>query len=257
MVIRIIKGVMGAGVSVETILADPYVYPGGKLRGHVNFTGGDVDQAVKEIALEFNVLVEQEGREDERRETQSFYRLPVSGTFQLPARTSHSVPFEIRTHWETPISAISSRPLIGMRLGVATELALDKARDKGDLDPLTVEPLPVQAEAMRAVEAAGFVLQGARMRQGAITGSELSVHQEIRYWASGDFSSHFKELTVTFVTNSSTTDIILQADNPAGVVNSPDGAVQRFAAQNNVPTDFTEPVRAQLHQLAQKHVARY
>lgn len=256
MVLRIIKGVMGSGVSVETVLSAPYVYPGGRLRGDIQFLGGDVDQGVRAVTLEFNALVDQVGREDERKDTHNFHRIEVCGPFQLPANANYSIPFEIRAHWESPISAIDGRPLTGMKLGVATELTLDKAFDKEDLDPLTVEPLPVQSAVLQAVKTLGFEVQGARLVNGTVAGSELGFHQEIQFWASGEFGAHFKELTVTFVTNSTTTDAILQVDNPHGPAVSTD-SMARFTAQNSVPADFTDTVRAHLGQLAQRHPQRH
>lgn len=251
MVLRIIKGIMGAGVTVDTVIANTEITPGGDFSGEVKFTGGEVDQLVEGITLEFTALVEEDAKGENKVATYHYFRSQVSGPFQLAPASAHSVPFEFQVPWETPINSVGGRPLTGMKLGVSTELALDKAFDKSDLDPLVVEPLPVQAEAMRAIESLGFVLQGADLEQGTVSGSHMPFYQEIEYWSNGEFSSAFKELEATFITNATTTDIILQAGN-SGPLTAGNDNHQRFTVQNNVPTDLTEPIRTQIQQLAQR-----
>ena len=85
--------------------------------------------------------------------------------------------------WETPLSAIAGHPLPGMRLGVATELALAGALDKGDLDPLFVNPLPEQEYVLAALDRMGFRFKGADLEAGTLRGSTMPFYQEIEYHA--------------------------------------------------------------------------
>lgn len=252
MVLRILKAAMGVGVTVDTVLSGNNVTPGGTLNGEVKFTGGEVDQKVEGITLEFTALVENDDKGENHTSTHHFHRAQVSGPFQLAKGSSHSVQFEIPVPWETPVNILDSRPLPGMKLGVATELALDKAFDKGDLDPLTVEPLPVQAAALRSMESLGFVLQLADLETGTIPGSHMPFYQEIEYWPSGEFGGRFKEIELTFVTNKSTTDIILQADDRGGLTSPGHDTYQRFTVDNNDDGDLSERLRGQLQQLAER-----
>ena len=252
MVLRILKAALGVGVTVDSVINGNTITPGGTLNGEVKFTGGEVDQKVEGITLEFTALVENDDKGEDATSTYHFHRAQVSGPFQLVKESSHSVQFEVPVPWETPISSFNGRPLPGMKLGVATELALDKAFDKGDLDPLIIEPLPVQTAAMEAMESLGFVLQLADLESGTIPGSHMPFYQEIEYWASGEFSERFKEVELTFVAKQTTTDIILQADDRGTLTNPGHDTYQRITVNNDDHSDLSEQLRTQLQQLANR-----
>ncbi|GAA4891985.1 sporulation-control protein [Stackebrandtia albiflava] len=255
MVLRILKAALGVGVTVDSVLTERTVTPGGTLQGEVKFTGGDVDQKVEGITLEFTALVERDDKGETATTTHHFHRAQVSGPFQLAKGTAHSVQFEVPVPWETPLSSLAGRPLPGMTLGVSTELALDKAFDKGDLDPLTVEPLPVQAAVLDAMESLGFVFQTADLEDGTIAGSHMPFYQEIEYWPSGEFRDSFKELELTFVTGKTTTDVVLQADDHGSLLSPGHDTYQRFTVSNDDAGDMVEALRTQLQQLATRRGA--
>ena len=250
MVLRILKAALGVGVTVDTVLDDNAVTPGGTLNGEVKFTGGEVDQKVEGITLEFTALVENDDKGEDRTSTHHFHRAQVSGPFQLAKGSGHAVQFEVPVPWETPINVLEGRPLPGMKLGVSTELALDMAFDKGDLDPLVVEPLSVQAAALRAMESLGFVLQLADLETGTIPGSHMPFYQEIEYWPSGEFKDLFNEVELTLVASKTSTDVILQADDRGGLTSPGHDTYQRFTVNNDDDGDLAEQIRTQLHQLA-------
>lgn len=250
MVFRIIKAVLGKGVGVDTVLNGNEVAPGGSLSGEVKFNGGEVDAKVEGITLEFTALVEEDDKGEEKRATYHFHRAQVSGPFELAAGTSHSVDFDVPVPWETPLSAFTGRPLPGMTLGVSTELALDKAFDKGDLDPLTVEPLPVHVAALNAMDALGLVFQTADLEAGTLPGSHMPFYQEIEYWPGGEFKGKFTEVELTFVTSKATTDILLQANDQGSPLSAGHDKYQRFTVKNDDTSDLTDVIRTQLEQLA-------
>ncbi|HZE38735.1 MAG TPA: sporulation protein [Stackebrandtia sp.] len=252
MVLRILKEIAGAGVSVNTVLAQPGITPGGTLAGEVRFTGGDVDLEVQRIELDLAAGVLRAQRESERLVPTGFFQAQVCGPFRLAAGGSHAIPFTVTIPWETPLTAMGGRPITGMELGVATELALSRAFDKTDHDALTVEPLPVQAEALRAIEAAGFQLQGGKLVDGTYPGSHMPFYQEIEFWSTGEFTAHFKKLSVTFFTGAETTEVVFQADNLGTLLTPGVDVSQRFTVRNNVPSDFTELVRQQLWELVKR-----
>ena len=72
-----------------------------------------------------------------------------------------------------------------MRLGVQTELALAGAMDKGDLDPLFVNPLPAQEHVLGALDRLGFRFKKADLERGTLRGSQMPFFQEIEYYAGG------------------------------------------------------------------------
>ena len=252
MVFNLLKQVLGAGVTVDTALADTHVTPGGTLQGSVTFSGGEVAGKVEGIEIEYTALVEDDSKGEDKTFTTGFFTAQVSGPFTLAPGTSHSIDFEAAVGWETPLSSIAGRPLPGMKLGVATKLALDNAFDKGDLDELTIEPLPVQTAVMDALESLGFHFQQADLEKGTIAGSHMPFYQEIEYWATGEYADRLKEIEVTFVASQANTDVIIQTDNPGGLLTPDHNRFVRFGVPTDDPGDITETLRGQLEQLIQR-----
>ncbi|CAM3099072.1 sporulation protein [Stackebrandtia soli] len=252
MVFRKIKAAFGAGVSVDTVLADSHVVPGGVLRGEVRFTGGGVDYQVQGIVIDFNAVVEVESGDNEYQTTYSFLRADVAGPFTLPTNTSHVAPFELAVPWETPVSSIAGHPLRGMRLGVATELRLQGALDKGDIDPLVVEPLPIHTRVLKAIDQLGFVFHKADLEAGTLRGSRMPFYQEIEYWAAGEFRRAFKALELTFISTPTDTTVILEVDKPGGFLSSGGDSYGSLRVANSETGDLAGPIRDQLHQLARR-----
>ncbi|GLZ76477.1 hypothetical protein Afil01_12840 [Actinorhabdospora filicis] len=252
MVLRQLKAIFGAGVTVDSVLTDPNVTPGGTLSGEVTFTGGEVDQKVEGITIEFTAMVELDDKGEEAKATFDFHRAQVSGPFQLAKGSTHTVAFAIPVPLETPISAVGGRPLPTMKLGVSTELSLDNAFDKGDLDPLVIEPTPIQKAVLDAMVELGFVLQIADLESGTIPGSHMPFYQEIEFWPGGEFKERFTEVELTFVTGKATTDVIFQANDKGSLTSPAHDTYQRFTITNDAPGDILETLRTQLTQLGQR-----
>jgi sporulation-control protein len=231
MVFRKLMAAFGAGVEVDTVLNNTGVRPGDTLRGVVNFRGGGSDYKVEGIYLDLTAVVEIERGDEEFKTTYGFLRQQVAGTFQLNAGAQHSQPFEIVLPWETPISAIGGHPLHGMRLGVQTELALAGAMDKGDLDPLFVNPLPVQEYVIAALDRMGFHFKKADLERGTLRGSTMPFFQEIEYHAGGQWRRHFNELELTFIAGPRQMDVIMEADKRGGFLTSSHDAYNRFTVR--------------------------
>ncbi|GAB3219615.1 hypothetical protein GCM10027447_02810 [Glycomyces halotolerans] len=252
MVFNVFKSVFGVGVSVDTALTSTHITPGGTLQGSVTFSGGEVAGKVEGISIEYTALVEDDSKGEDKTFTADFFSAQVSGPFNLAPGTSHSIDFEAAVPWETPLSTVDGRPLPGMKLGVATKLALDNAFDKGDLDELTIEPLPVQSAVMESLEGLGFVFQSADLEKGTIAGSHMPFYQEVEYWATGEFADKLKEIEVTFIASQANTDVIIQTDNPGGLLTPDHNRFVRFGVPTSEPGDVTDMVRTQLEQLVQR-----
>lgn len=235
MVFRKLMAAFGAGVEVDTVLSGTSVRPGELLRGVVNFRGGSSDYKVEGIFIDLTAVVEVESGDNEYKTTYSFLRQQVAGSFQLAAGAAHSQPFEIPMPWETPISAIGGHPLHGMRLGVQTELALAGALDKGDLDPLFVNPLPAQEYVIASLERLGFQFKKADLERGTLYGSTMPFFQEIEYYAGGQWRRHFNELELTFIAGPSQLDVILEADKRGGFLSSGQDSYNRFTVRYTDP----------------------
>ncbi|GAA4891979.1 sporulation-control protein [Stackebrandtia albiflava] len=252
MVFRKLKAAFGAGVSVDTVLAAPHVTPGSMLQGEVRFTGGGVDYRVQGITIEFNAVVEVESGDNEYRTTYDFLRAEVAGPFSLECGAAHAVPFQIQVPWETPLSSVAGHHLPGMRLGVATELKLEGALDKGDMDPLVVEPLPVHNQVLSALDRLGFVFHKADLEAGTLRGSRMPFYQEIEYWSAGEFRNAFKALELTFVTDERSTHVILEVDRPGGFLSAGGDAYGSIRVGNDDRNDLLPALRDQLTQLARR-----
>ncbi|MEU6997841.1 sporulation protein [Nonomuraea sp. NPDC046570] len=231
MVFRKLMAAFGAGVEVDTVLHNAAVRPGELMRGTVNMRGGGSDYKVEGISIDLTAVVEVESGDNEYKTTYSFLRQQVAGTFQLGAGASYSQPFEIAIPWETPISAIGGHPLHGMRLGVSTELALAGAIDKGDLDPLFVNPLPAQEHVISALDRSGFRFKKADLERGTLRGSTMPFFQEIEYYAGGQWGGHFSELELTFIAGPTQMDVILEADKRGGFLTSSHDSYNRFTVR--------------------------
>jgi sporulation-control protein len=251
MVFRKLMAAFGAGVEVDTVLHNSNVRPGDTLQGRVNFKGGGSEYKVEGIFIDFTAVVEVESGDNEYQSTFSFLRSQITGPFLLQAGQAHSAPFSIPVPWETPISAIAGHPLRGMRLGVATELALAGALDKGDLDPLFVNPLPVQEHVLAGLDRMGFRFKKADLERGTLRGSHMPFFQEIEYYAGPEYGRYFNELELTFITGPAAMDVILEADKRGGFLSSSQDVYNRFTVPlNAAPAAAEQALRAGLQAMA-------
>ncbi|THV43148.1 sporulation protein [Glycomyces buryatensis] len=251
MVFSKLKALLGAGLTVDTLLHETSVTPGGTLKGEVRISGGEADAAVERIAVAFTALIEDDAKSEDATRVDDYFTAEVSGKFDLAKGAAHSAPFEIQVPWETPFNAVEGRPLVGgMKLGVSTDLALDQAMDKGDLDWLTVEALPVHKAVWSALENLGFAFQETDLEAGTIQGATVPFYQEAEFWATGgDYAGRVKELEVTFVTGEASTDVVFQADNASELLAPDLNTTIRFSLPTADAADATEAVREQLDRL--------
>lgn len=217
MVFKRMLGAFGVGApSVDTVLATLRVLPGGELRGEVRLKGGDFDAEIERITLSLVARAEAEIGEGDAEGVVEFLRVEASGPFTLRTGEDRTVPFQIPMPWESPITEVEGQPLYGMAVGVRTELAIAKAVDKGDLDPLHIAPLPSQEAVLRAFVALGFRFKSADLEMGHIYGVDqrLPFYQEIEFYAPGH--APVGEVELTFVADPSGMAIVLEADGVHG-----------------------------------------
>lgn len=218
------------GPSVDTVLTDPNVVPGGTLTGQVHVRGGDHDVTIERITLGLVTRVEVESGDSDYETVTEFHRLNVTGGFHLPAGSTQNIPFTLPVPWETPITAVYGQHLHGMTMGVRTELAVAKAVDKGDLDPFQVHPLPAQVTVLDAIARLGFRFKSADLERGHLRGipQTLPFYQEIEFFAAPQYAHALKELEVTLVTNPHGIDVVLEADKRGGLFSSGHDAYHHF-----------------------------
>ncbi|MDT0269120.1 sporulation protein [Streptomyces sp. DSM 44915] len=260
MVFKRLLGALGVGgPSVDTVLDEGAVLPGGPLRGHVRLEGGDSDVEIEHITLELVARVEAEFEEGEQEGYVTFERFTVGGGFRLGEGQHHSVPFAFQLPWETPITELYGQPL-GIVLGVRTELGVAGARDKGDLDALAVRPLPVQEAVLETLGQQGFGFTKADLELGQIhgTGQQLPFYQEIELTPSPAYAGAVNEVEVTFLASPGGVEIVLEADRRGGLFSGGHDAVNRHVVGHDsvAHTDWAAQVDAWMRQLVEFHANR-
>jgi sporulation-control protein len=228
------KRMLGAfgvgGPSVDTVLSDPTTRPGAPLAGHVNLTGGSHDVEIEHVTLSLVTRVEVESGHGEFGATGEFHRVTVSGPMRLAEKQEISLPFQFVLPWETPITAIHGQHLRGMTMGVRTEVSIARAVDKGDLDPVAVQPLPIQERILEAFARLGFQFKNADLEYGQIHGvrQTLPFYQEIEYYPPAQYAHGINEVELTFVTNPDTVEIVLEFDKRGGMFSGGHDAYGRY-----------------------------
>ncbi|MFF7853475.1 sporulation protein [Streptomyces sp. NPDC007904] len=257
MVFKKLLGSLGVGgPTVDTVLAPGAVLPGGSLTGQVHLKGGSADFDIEQITLELVARVEAEHDGGETEGAVTFGRFTVADGFRLGEGEQRSLPFTLTLPWETPITQLYGQAL-GIVLGVRTELAVAGARDKGDLDPLDVAPLPVQEAVLDALGQLGFGFRSADLEYGHIsgTGQQLPFHQEIELVPAPRYAHAMRELEVTFLAGSGGMEVVLEADKPGGFFSSGHDAVNRHVVGHDGAgrRDWTTVVDAWIRQMVAGH----
>lgn len=254
MVFKRILGSLGmGGPSVDTVLAQPVCRPGGTLSGQVLIKAADYPVEIQRITLGLVTRMESEHGEEEVDATVEFHRVDVAGSFQLQAGQDQSIPFTFEVPWETPLTSVFGTHLHGMSLGVRTELAIAKAVDKGDLDLVTVEPLPSQQSVLAAFSQLGFQFKSADVEHGRLAGvqQQIPFYQEIEFYPPGQYSGRINEVELTFHSDPWNLTVILEADKRGGMFGGGHDAIGRFTVSHDeaLATDWVSHLHSWLESL--------
>ncbi|CAM5482232.1 sporulation protein [Streptomyces griseomycini] len=258
MVFKRLLGSLGVGgPTVDTVLDPGPARPGSTLTGRVHLKGGNADFDIEHITLELVARVEAEHDGGEGEGVVAFDRFTVGGGFRLAAGEERGVPFDVTLPWETPITELHGQPL-GIVLGVRTELSVAGARDKGDLDPLTVGPLPAQEAILEALGRLGFGFRSADLELGRIggTGQRLPFYQEIEITPSPRYAHQVNEIEVTFLAHPGGMDVVLEADKRGGLLSGGHDALTKFTVGHDDARDWSTDVEGWIRQLVE-HRASY
>ncbi|MFE6420152.1 sporulation protein [Streptomyces rochei] len=251
MVFKRLLGSLGVGApTIDTVLEPAPVVPGGALGGQVHLKGGQADFDIEHITLDLVARVEAEHAEGESEGTVVFDRFTVGGGFRLAAGESRSVPFGVTLPWETPVTELYGQPL-GIVLGVRTEVAVAGAKDQGDLDPLTVTPLPAQEAILEAFGQLGFGFKSADLEYGHIggTGQLLPFYQEIELHPAPQYAHQINEVELTFLAGPGGLEVVLEADKRGGLLSSGHDALTRVTVGHHDTRDWTTEVDGWIRRL--------
>jgi sporulation-control protein len=218
------------GPSVETVLHNPNCRPGGYLEGQIHVIGGDHAVDVEYVALGLVTRVEVESGDADFEATQEFQRQPAAGGFRLDSGARHDIPFRFEVPWETPITELYGQHLHGMTMGLRTELEVARAVDKGDLDAVSVHPLPAQERILDALLRLGFQFARADVERGHIYGVQqtLPFYQEIEFYPAPQYVRGLNQLELTFVATPHHLQVVLEIDKRGGLLTEGHDAFGRF-----------------------------
>ncbi|MEU1413204.1 sporulation protein [Streptomyces sp. NPDC005731] len=245
---RLLASMGAGGASVETVLTETNVVPGGVVQGEVRIQGGTVNQAIEGLNVGLQARVEVEGHDDtEYKQDIEFTKVRLGGAFELQAGAVHAVPFGLEIPWETPITMIDGQALRGMHIGVTTELEIARALDSGDLDPINVHPLPAQKAILDAFIQLGFRFKNADMERGHIRGTRqrLPFYQEIEFFPPSQYRG-LNQVELSFVADEHAMDVIMEMDKKPGLFSEGSDSFRSFQVglHDFHATDWT----AYLHQ---------
>ncbi|GGZ94538.1 sporulation protein [Streptomyces bluensis] len=239
---RLLASLGAGGASVETVLTEVNVVPGGVVQGEVRIQGGSVDQQIEGLSVGLQAKVEVEGQDTEYKQDIEFFKVRLGGAFELKAEAVHAVPFGLEIPWETPITMIEGQALRGMNVGVTTELEIARAIDSGDLDPVNVHPLPAQQALLDAFIQLGFRFKNADLERGHIRGTRqrLPFYQEIEFLPPQQYRG-LHQVELSFVADEHEMDVVLEMDKKPGLFSEGSDTFRSFQVglNNYQGTDWT------------------
>ncbi|MER7171126.1 sporulation protein [Streptomyces mesophilus] len=252
---RLLASMGAGGASVETVLTEANVVPGGVVQGEVRIQGGSVDQQIEALSVGLQARVEVEGGDQEVKQDIEFTKQRLGGAFELKANALHAVQFGLEIPWETPITTIDGQPLRGMNIGVTTELEIARAVDSGDLDPVNVHPLPAQQAILDAFIQLGFRFKSADMERGHIRGTrqKLPFYQEIEFFPPSQYQG-LSQVELSFVADDREMDVVLEMDKKPGLFNTGGDTFRAFKVglNNYQGTDWNAYLNEWLSQVGGK-----
>ncbi|MFJ6728915.1 MULTISPECIES: sporulation protein [unclassified Streptomyces] len=215
---KLLASLGAGGASVETVLTEVNVVPGGVVQGEVRIQGGSVNQQIEGLSVGLQAKVEVESGDQEYKQDIVFTKQRLGGAFELQAKAVHAVQFGLEIPWETPVTMIDGQALRGMNVGVTTELEIARAVDSGDLDPVNVHPLPAQKAILDAFLQLGFRFKSADLERGVIRGTRqtLPFYQEIEFYPPQQYRG-LNQVELSFVADAHTMDVVLEMDKKPGL----------------------------------------
>ncbi|MEV1330479.1 sporulation protein [Micromonospora costi] len=246
------------GLTVRTALTNPSTRPGLRLPGRVTLTAGRVDVPVLHVRLGLVTTAEPDDPSAPRRLVQ-FHEASLTGAFVLRAGRGRTIPFQFPMPWETPVTTVGGVPLLSLRMGLRTEVAIEARLDQGAMVPVFVHPLPTQAHVLAALDTLGFSMRQAGLVDARLPGVEqaLPLHQRIGYWVAPLYAGPITELELIFVANEAGLEVILWLDRRLALAGVTHQSISRFRIWHAGVDrrDWVSTVDGWLRQAINRHAA--
>lgn len=82
---KLLASLGAGGATVETVLTEANVVPGGVVQGEVRIQGGSVDQQIEALSVGLQARVEVEGGDQEHKQDVEFLKVRLGGAFEVKA----------------------------------------------------------------------------------------------------------------------------------------------------------------------------
>lgn len=242
---------------MDTVLDTASARAGEVLGGRVSIQGGSADVVIDQVMLSLVTRVEVErAGGGESGAVGEFHRMVVGREVRVAAGQNLDIPFQLALPWETPVTAVGEVALPGMTVGVRTELVIKGAPDKGDLDPVAVEPLPSQNSVLEAFGELGATFRSADVEAGVLHGvpQQLGFYQEIEFFPPARFAGRLAQIELTFVATEYDLWVVVEADKRGGLFRQGGDTFGRFhlSHEDAERADWTSMIGEWLEQAANR-----
>lgn len=201
------------GVRVDTIIHTPDLSAGQLIQGEVQLSGADSAKTINGLALQLMTIAEVESGDHEFNQPLMLQQWRLAERFELAAKQSLTLPFQVQLPYETPITEVACRRN-SSRVWIHTNLDVDWGLDATDRDFLRIHPTPVMAAFLQAMQQCGLHLNSVDVERGQLRGrgfqSSIGCYQEFEFVPSSLGS--LNEVEVSFVAEQQQTHVMLEVD---------------------------------------------
>ena len=208
---KLLSSVGIGAAKVDTQLTKTNYVVGEKLEGVVLIQGGQTEQEIGSIYLSLLTEYEDEFNDTKVTRTAVIDKFELLHAFKIGVNETKEVPFSFTIPNETPAT------LGKTNVWVQTGLDIKMAVDPQDRDYIRINPHPLVAEFLQAVENLGFRLRKVDCEKASMAfRNRLPFVQEFEFKPyRGEFAGRLDELEAVFTVSDHQVDVVLQVDRRA------------------------------------------
>lgn len=206
---KIFASIGFGATTVDTVLYQDRVWPGGTLSGEVRIKGGEVTQQIEDI---YFYITTRYTRERSNRQYQCNYdlvRYCLHKSLTVYGGSYRVIPFAVSVPYETPLS-YPNTPVF-----LRTGLDIHHAIDPKDTDAITVIPTPLMDRCLQIVETLGLHLKSVECEYHPSIGRTVPFVQEFEYAPGVRYRGRIQELELMFFPGPQTLDVVFEIDRKA------------------------------------------
>lgn len=203
---------IGVGAAtVDTVLPDPTLTPGGTTDARVEVRGGSEAQEIEGVYF----AIETKYETDEGHRTGVVDRARLAESFTVEPDEERTLETTIDVPWATPVTRGRSS------VWIETGLDIDWAKDPEDEDHVEVEPGPRLARTFDALEDLGLSLHTAEVQadtRGVLTAGRRFVQEFEFRPRGGRYAGQLDELEVVARPGPDSLELALEIDKRGGLL---------------------------------------